>query len=744
VVCVKEPIGSEDAPTFVDFFNTSSNIMPKNLDTEQVHQRLVSLEREEDKLWRISLLLLTLLGTALTAAVWDQFASIPMQLRAIPLGAMVLAVLFALYAAGKRREAAELRGIVRGIQQTTSAPPTQEQLGQLVHAITESQRNYRELIDSFDDVIVTFSVHGVIQAANRAFVKLVEKEFAEVVGHSLEEFLAEPAREQADRSLAEFLSRGQWTGVIPVRFKRDSRIRYFDCVLNPILNMEGELTGISALASDVTLARERETRFTELFESLPQGAYFSSPEGKLLDCNSGLAALLGYEDKEELLSAPAEQIYVHPGARSAELQELTVNPLPWREIVLRHKTGRSLHCIESTRPVFSGSGNVLRYQGVLMDVTNQHAQGEESLAQAQFRQQTLENFPDIIVVLDPGGTFTYANSRLLSVLDCSPDKILGKPLDTAGSPIAGESFRSVFADLVEGRAESGAAEYITQHRNGTWRALRATAQVVRDATGQICAVIAGVRDVTRYRQVERQLIQSERLAAIGQMIDGFAHELNNPLTAIVGSIDLLESSELEEDASRKLQMLKSQAQRAVSIVQNLLFFSRPPTLGGARLDLSELLQRTIALQEHSLLINNINIDFIPEPGLPPILGDPNQLMQVFLNLLINAEQAIREVRKRGTIRVRLGSDRDQVWVSLQDDGPGITEDTVKRMFDPFYTTKRPGRGVGLGLSVAMAILKEYSGSIDAKPGPGGGAVFTVSLPLKREPKAMKATVEQSA
>jgi PAS domain S-box-containing protein len=718
--------------------------MPNNLDTEQARQRLINLEREEDKLWRISLLLLALLGTALTAAVWDQFAGIPAHLRAIPLGALGLAVLFALYAAGRRREVAELRGVLRGIQQTVSAPPTQEQLGQLVHAITESQRNYRELIDSFDDVIVTFSVHGVIQAANRAFIELVEKEFPEVVGHSLEEFLAEPAREQADRNLAEFLNQGQWTGVIPVRLKRDTRIRYFDCVLNPILNLEGELTGISALASNVTLERERETKFSELFESLPQGAYFSSPEGKLLDCNSGLATLLGYANKEELLAAPVEQIYLDPEQRAAELQELTMTPLPCRDIVLRHQSGRKLNCIESARPVFDDSGNVLRYQGVLIDVTNQRAREEVSVGQEQVRQQTLEHFPDVIVVLEPHGTFTYANSRLLDVLDYSPEAILGRPIDVPGSPVTGDAFRSVFAELVEGKAESGAAEYITQHRNGSWRALRATAQAVRDTSGQVCAVIAGVRDVTRYRQLERQLIQSERLAAIGQMIDGFAHELNNPLTAIVGSIDLLESSKLEEDASRKLRMLKSQAQRAVSIVQNLLFFSRPPASGGARLDLSEILQRTIALQQHSLLINNINVDFIPEPGLPPILGDPHQLMQVFLNLLINAEQAIREVRSRGTIRVRLGSSGDQVWVSMQDDGPGITEDIVKRMFDPFYTTKRPGRGIGLGLSVAMAILKEYSGSIDAKPAPGGGAVFTVTLPLKPQPTPMKTEVAQNA
>jgi two-component system NtrC family sensor kinase len=273
--------------------------------------------------------------------------------------------------------------------------------------------------------------------------------------------------------------------------------------------------------------------------------------------------------------------------------------------------------------------------------------------------------------------------------------------------------------------------------------LRTSARAIREEDGQLTCVLACTRDVTGFRQMERQLIQTERLAAIGQMIDGFAHELNNPLTAIVGSIDLLEGN-LDENAARKLQMLKEQAKRAVSIVQNLLFFSRPPVPGGARLNLSEVVQRTIALQEHSLLLNHITVDFIPEPTLPPVLGDPNQLMQVFLNLLINAEQAIREVRDRGTIRIRLGTNNQKVWVSMQDDGPGITHETTQKMFDPFYTTKRPGRGMGLGLSVSIAILKEYSGTIDAQPGPGGGAVFTVSLPLKRETAAISTQAVQQA
>jgi len=141
-----------------------------------------------------------------------------------------------------------------------------------------------------------------------------------------------------------------------------------------------------------------------------------------------------------------------------------------------------------------------------------------------------------------------------------------------------------------------------------------------------------------------------------------------------------------------------------------------------------VVERTLNLHAYSLRKNNITVDFLKETGLPYALGDPHQLMQVFLNLILNAEQAIREARDRGTLRIRLGKSNNSVWASFQDDGPGIPAQTLPSIFDPFYTTKRPGRGTGLGLSICKAVIKEHSGSVEAANAPGGGAVFTVTLP----------------
>jgi signal transduction histidine kinase len=223
-------------------------------------------------------------------------------------------------------------------------------------------------------------------------------------------------------------------------------------------------------------------------------------------------------------------------------------------------------------------------------------------------------------------------------------------------------------------------------------------------------------------------VQSERLAAMGAMIGGVAHELNNPLTSILGVSELLQDSQTTDSARKQIGILQQQARRAAEIVRNLAYFSTPPTPGKTRVNLGEIVERTLNLHAYSLRKNNITVDFVREPGLPYVQGDPHQLMQIFLNLILNAEQAIREAHERGTLRIRLGSSGDSVWASFLDDGPGIAPEILASIFDPFYTTKRPGRGTGLGLSICKSVAREHNGSVEAANAPGGGAVFTVKLP----------------
>jgi PAS domain S-box-containing protein len=698
-------------------------------DEKQNPQRSRShLEQEESKLWRIVLLFVVLLATALAALSWERLRNLPSWTGAIPFFLLLIAILFAAYAYGRRREVSELKGLLHGLQERVGAVPSEEQLDQLGQVIRRSQRSFKELIDSFDDVAFAMSLEGILRTVNRRMAEALGLTYGEIVGHRLDEFLEEPQRSLAEAALARFIEKRRWSGLTRVKVKKTGRVFYFDCALNAILK-DDEVVGISALARDVTEERQKETRFTELFETLQEGVYFSTPEGKLQDANPALVHMLGYESKDDLLFTDVKELNFDPGQQPV----LGRSPdegggVRTREITLRRKDGKPTVCLDSSRAVWDPSGRVIRYQGTLVDVTEQRQMEKQVRQQEEFQRHLLESFPDLILVIDPQEHYTFASSRIRDVWGYDAEVLLGKKVSEVEEQ--SPEFLELCRDVLSGKRMFGFCEYAFKHRNGEWRTMRASASPLFDAENHVRGVVVSVRDITVEKKLEQQIIQTERLAAMGQMIGGFAHELNNPLTSILGLSEMLQEGEVSEHAKKQLSMMHTQARRAAEIVQNLMYFSRPPAPGKSRVNIAELVQRTLHLHAYSLRKNNITVDYLPDSSLPAVIGDPNQLMQVFLNLILNAEQAIREVRDKGTLRIRLGRSEKTVWATFQDDGPGIAPESLPNIFDPFYTTKRPGRGTGLGLSICKAVLKEHGGNVEAETAPGGGSVFTVTLPIE--------------
>src|SRR2546427_632915 len=685
------------------------------------------LEKEEIRLWRLALWFLVLVAIGFAALAWERLQNLPYHLGLVALGLVAVAVLFAVYVYGRRRQVSELRNLLEGLEKCGGAPTSEEQLDQLSQVLARSQRSFKELIDAFDDVAFAASLDGTLRTVNRRVTQLLGLSYSEIVGHKADEFILEPALGDPGSGLARFLERRRWSGVVQVQLKNNSRVLYLECVLNAIVN-DDQVVGASALARDVTEEREKERRFTELFETLQEGVYFSTPEGNLLEANAALVQMLGYSGRDELLALTATALNSDPNeapvlGRSAGDRggERT------REISLRRKDGTVGIFQDTSRAVRDTAGKIIRYQGTLVDITERRKMERTLRRQEEFQRYLLESFPDLILVIDLNETYSFVSSRIRDLLGCHPEDFLGKKLEDLQdhSP----ELVALYRDVSTCRKKFGFSEYGARHRDGSWRTMRATASPLFDADNKVNGVIVSVRDITLEKKLEQQIIQSERMAAMGQMIGGFAHELNNPLTAILGVSELLQDEGASEATKKQLSMLQQQARRAAEIVQNLMYFSRPPAPGKSRLNLGELVDRTLHLHAYSLRKSNITVDFLSESGLPPVVGDPHQLMQVFLNLILNAEQAIREARDRGTIRVRLGHTDDSVWATFQDDGPGIAPEILPNIFDPFYTTKRPGRGTGLGLSICKAVLKEYEGNIEAASAPGGGAVFTVMLPI---------------
>jgi PAS domain S-box-containing protein len=260
----------------------------------------------------MALAFLVLLATGLAAVSWERLQGLPYHLGAVSIGLLALSVLFAAYVYGRRREVSELKHLLHDLHDRTGVTPSDEQLDQLTQVIQRSQRSFKELIDSFDDVAFACSLDGTLRTVNRRVTQLLGLAYTDVVGHKMDEFLDEPLRGEVEAGLPRFLEKRRWAGLVRVQVKNSTRPLYFDCVLNAIVKSD-EVVGISALARDVTEEREKERRFTELFETLQEGVYFSTPEGKLLDANPALIQMLGCSSRDELLSLDPSTLNLDPG-----------------------------------------------------------------------------------------------------------------------------------------------------------------------------------------------------------------------------------------------------------------------------------------------------------------------------------------------------------------------------------------------------------------------------------------------
>lgn len=606
-----------------------------------------------------------------------------------------------------------------------SADPNREEL---LEIIARSQRGFRELIDSFDRIAFNISLEGCLQVVNRQFAEVADLPFNAIINHPLDEFVSEPTHEELVRALPRLLEDRYWAGVVPVRWKSKQERRFYDCTIYAVMK-DGRVTGVTGLARDISTQREAESRFTDLFETLHEGVYFATPNGTLLDVNPAAARMLGYESKEELLKQPIEHFFADPSEYAALLDALhRSGSVRDRELSLRRKDGSLIRVLNSSVAIRNPAGDFVRFQGSLVDITERGRMERRLREEQEFVRRLVACFPDIIVVLDTEGRYTFVSPRVQEFLGYTPDDYLGASLHGRPHPDDRESLLAFFRSLTSGEVSFGAVEYRTSHKSGGWRTMRANASPLTDGEGKIIGIVASARDVTESKRLEQQLMQSEKLAAIGQMVSGVAHELNNPLTAILGVSDLLRERTSDDASQRQLQLIHKQARKAAELVKGLLMFSRPSQHKSKQVQVTDLIDRAIELQKAESEARHIAIEMTAAPNLPAIEADPPHMTQVFVNLLANAQEAIASVRDHGRIGIQVNFSNNQQEILVDDDGPGVPADVRSKIFDPFFTTHRTSGGSGLGLTICLVIVKEHGGTIEVQVSPSGGARFRVLLP----------------
>src|SRR5436309_4353873 len=464
---------------------------------------------------------------------------------------------------------------------------------------------------------------------------------------------------------------------------------------------------------------------TEIVAALADAVVVTGTDRRILTANRAAGALFG-RPLEDLPGTAIDDLVV-----SAERQHVAEREHRAVEGEEQHYetkvvrgNGEERSVAVSTTPLVI-EGELLGTVATLRDITQQQSE-QDALARSEARYRNLfESASDAIATFDANGRFTTFNHAAEIISGYRREELVGQwfapMLPDDELPKALAHFQKALA------GETGLFETSFYQKDGDVRTIQVTYSTPRLDEEVLCVI----RDVTDQKMLQEQLIQSEKMSAIGQLVSGVAHELNNPLAGISAFAQLLLSEKrFPPDQRTAAEMIYAEARRASRIVQNLLTFARQHKPERTPTSVNQVLDDTLELRGYELRVRGIDVQRDYDEQSPETMADAHQLQQVFLNLITNAEQAMERAERdqqRLTIRTRRAG--DLIRIEVEDTGPGIPPNLLERIFNPFFTTKPTGSGTGLGLSISLGIVREHEGRIWAENAAQGGARFVVELPV---------------
>ncbi|ADJ25387.1 PAS/PAC sensor hybrid histidine kinase [Dehalogenimonas lykanthroporepellens BL-DC-9] len=480
----------------------------------------------------------------------------------------------------------------------------------------------------------------------------------------------------------------------------------------------------------------KEFHYRRLFETAPDGILVIDTEtGNIIDVNPVLTDKFGYP-RQEIINKPIWELGFLKKVFSDrnKLDELAQTDYMFIEdLSLETFTGKEL------KVDLVGNSYEVEHQKLIqlrLQLNRERTEAELRLDESRQRLNNLIEMAPIGIALSQQGNTIYANTRYLKMF---------------GYENLEELVGTSFLNQIAPQSRVEAVEFVTRQEQGVKADTDHEFQGIRKDGSQFPfqtsvdrvelengdALIGYFIDVTKRKQVELEnhvlrdkAEMSSRLAAVGEMAAGIAHEINNPLTGVIGFSELLlERKDLPDDMKEELTIINAGSQRVKEIVKRMLTFARQHELVQSSASIAELLDNTLEMRAYVLRTSNIEVVREYDPDLPWMTADAGQLQQVFLNIIVNAEYAMKKVHGRG--RLTVGTERvdERVRVTIEDDGGGIPTDARSRLFQPFFTTKEPGEGTGLGLSLSRGIVAEHGGTIDENGLPGVGARFIIDLPI---------------
>ena len=594
-------------------------------------------------------------------------------------------------------------------------------------SIEQANRHWIEIFDSISDFIVAHDESGNVLRVNRSLADFVGVAPQQLIGLNIASLLAIGAS-----PLPRACPFCRSTGDSIDEYVHPVLERTFLVSSSQVHNATSEGLQTIHVLKDITDRREAERRYRELFDNIQEGLFFCSPDGRFIEVNEALVRMLGRGSRGELLHCdPRQEVFPSPEQHEALFADMErQGHLRNREAVLKRKDGSLVYVLINAFAVPGAHGQVSQYRGLMLDISGLKAYQSELQRERDFSGKILNNTQSLILVADTAGLVSYANRRWQG-MGYEQTEILGKPLESLIAPSSADALHQAYAAVLSGNQVDNLELQILRvdHRPGQFSV---NLSPMRDDQGQVNSIVVVMSDVTDASSLQSKLMHAEKMAAVGQLVSGVAHEVNNPLTAILGFADLLmENTDVPESARKDLRVILQEAQRTKQIVQNLLSFARQMPPQRKPVQLNPILKRTVQLRSYDLQSRGVSVTENLRDHLPFIIGDSHQLQQVFLNILNNAYDAVRDKTEGPRIEISTACKDDHVEVTFRDNGSGISQ--PERIFDPFFTTKRVGEGTGLGLSICYGIVKEHGGEIlCSNNSDGEGATFSVRFPAVRE------------
>ena len=589
--------------------------------------------------------------------------------------------------------------------------------------IEQANRHWLDIFDAIADFIVVHDEAGNVLRVNRSLASFVGVAPADLRGVSIAAALG-PAGKPVPQACP--FCRSLQADVD--EFVQPLLDRTYLISTSRVHGTAGEGYQTIHILKDITDRKEAESRYRELFDNIQEALYYSTPDGRFIEVNDAAVRMFGYSSREEMLQVDiATQVYFTPEQR--EHQEKLMHEHGYLrdfETTLRRKDGSPIRVLINAYAMYDHNGHIIQYRGLMLDVSGLRESQSDLQWEREFSGKVLSNTQSFILVADAAGRISYANRRWADA-GFVQRELIGRPVLELSAPASFQQFSDALQSTLRGVAVE-TLELQLLRPNDVVGYFSVNLSPMREDRDRVTSVVLVMTDITDSVLLRDKLVHTEKMAAVGQLVSGVAHEVNNPLTAILGFADLLlENPDLPASARNDLRVILQQAQRTKQIVQNLLSFARQTPPQRSLVQVNSILRSTIQLRSYDFGSHGVEVIEHFDEGLPDVLGDAHQLQQVFLNILNNAYDAVREAGHPARIEIMTTKAGANVEVSFRDTGLGIEH--VDRIFDPFFTTKEIGKGTGLGLSICYGIVREHGGEIlchnnaDAR-----GATFIVRLP----------------